>query len=307
MANPSDFTCCRNELNLEKLCAHRITADKIFVTDLTATNITQSGAASCLPLLSSPAVCAGVVTSATANIGAANFNTISSASSCATNCMATNISADYITANSGCISGTLNVANLINTGVYRANVVYSAPNVYTLGTDIAFDFIIDDPNTNITLAPTTYTAPVAGYYAVSFTFNSTNLQAPSSGAILGSPVGDLQLYVNGVLHNESFSPYLTFSFEQRAVLSDILQLNKGDTVTMKYQVNAVSPTSGAFNVVGTVDVAGNKTDVNASGFKIHLLSATALATPACAPVVPCIPIAPLTCVPCVPAAASTGS
>ena len=294
-----DTMCCKNELNLSKLCANAICADSINVTDLTATNINNSG---CLPLLSSPAVCTASVISATADIGAANFNSLTSASACVTNLMSTNISADYITSNSACFSGQLTASNLLNCGVYRANVVYSAPVTYTLGSLVAFDTILDDPNSNITLAPTTYTVPVAGYYIAEFNFSISNIT--TTIPIVGIPTANPQLYVNGILHNESYSSFMSFFPQQKVILNSLLSLNKGDTITMMFNILALNSTNGVVPVSGTASVIGDGSDVNTSSFKIDLVSVSCAAsqgaTPSCAPVIPCTPVAPKTCVPCVP-------
>lgn len=304
MANPCETMCCRNELNLEKLCAHKINADSINVTDLTATNFT--GGSTCFPLLSSPAVCTASVTSATADIGVGNFNNITVGSECATNIMATTISANYLTTNNACISGTLQAANLLNCGVYRANVVYSAPITYTLGSLVNFNSILDDPNSNITSFPTTYTVPIAGYYFAQFKFNISSII--TSDPILGIPVANPQLFVNGVLHNELYSSFLSFFPQQKVILNVLLPLDLGDKITMSFNILTLDPTNGVVNVVGTASVFGDGSNVDTSSFTVDLVSVScSVQAPPCAPVVPCSPVAPKICTPCVPVTPPTGS
>lgn len=252
---------CKNELNLDKLCVRKINACRIKVKELDIKGTL------CAEALSSPSLCAGVISAQNAGIS-------------------------NLTANDLCVPGTLKVANLLNCGKYRANVVYSTMTTYTLGNFIDFNMILDDPNGNVTLSPVTYTVPVSGWYEANLQFNQSNLvPSPGFGPILGVPVANPQLYVNGVLYREIFSSFLSFYKQQKTSLNTILPLKVGDIVQMKYNILALDQSSGVINVPGVVDSIGNGTDANTSGFKIHMLSVDCADLP-CSPSIACIPCMP---------------
>ena len=82
----------------------------------------------------------------------------------------------------------------------------------------------------------------------------------------------------------------------------MISLNAGDLVQLKYEILSIDPSSGVQNVVGTVDLAGNGTELNTTLFKIHLLSvncAPGVDMP-CALNVDCLPCTPMQCDPCTP-------
>lgn len=197
-----------------------------------------------------------------------------------------------------CISN-LKANNFIPTTKYRATVNYSVNTMYTLGSFLNFDNIVDDPNTNVSLIPnTSYTAPVSGYYTMSFKVNIDQLVS-SNGPILGIPVANPEIYVNGLLVREAFSPFLSFFNTQKVLVDSLITLQAGDVVTMKYNVLAGS---GA-QVLGTVNIIGQGIEDGNSLFKIILLSAlNAGQNPTCPPcpevVIPCRPITPPPANPC---------
>lgn len=218
------------------------------------------------------------------------------------------VSANVLGANSLCAKiGTINTLCVDNLSVgnslpytkYRATVDYKTNVTYTLGSFINFNTILDDPNGNISLVPnTSYKAPVSGYYMMSFKINITNLT--SSSQILGSPVANPEVYVNGVLAREVFSPFLTFFNTQKVILDSLITLNVGDVVTMKYKILGDNGTP----VVGTVDIVGTGIEDGNSFFKIILISGISGApvvctqcptvTVPCQPVkTPCLPLVPL--------------
>ncbi len=173
-----------------------------------------------------------------------------------------------------CIPGQLTAANLVNCTKYAASTAYSVKTNYTLGTLLNFNAILDDPNSNLTSAPTIYTVPLSGYYSVTMQVDQQNL-VPSSplNPILGAPTANPQILVNGIVHREVYSAYLTFSNQQKTTISGLIKLNKGDLVQAKYNVLAIDQTLGLIPVVGTIDILGNGTDEQ-SVFLIHMLSAT---------------------------------
>jgi len=232
---------------------------------------------------------------------------------------ASQVSADMLGANSLCVKeGTINklcvddltVSNLQPFTKFRATVNYSTNTTYTLGSFLNFNNIVDDPNNNVSLSPnTSYTAPSAGYYMMTFKVNVTNVQ-PTNGPILGTPIANVEIYVNAILVRESFSPFLSFLNDQRVILSSLITLQQGDVVTMKYDIlggNGVA-------VTGTVDIVGAGIEDGNSLFKIIFMSAlsssstgtackvcplvnipcSAVTNP-CQPLVPPVPGAPKPC------------
>jgi len=184
-----------------------------------------------------------------------------------------------------CITN-LNVPNFIPSTTYRATVNYGSNAVYTLGTQLNFTNIVDDPNNNIILTPSTsYTAPVSGYYDFTFKVNITAVN-PSNGPILGSPVANPQVYVNGILVREIYAPFISFFNSQNVILDSLITLQKGDLVTMAYNVlaGAGTPVQGTVNIVGTGIEDGN------SFFKIILLSQLQGGTGATCPPCPVVTI-----------------
>ena len=296
----TDFTCdcCSNELSLDRLCSKKIKACKIWVNDLEMQN------ALCAPVLSSPSVCTGSLITKTADISTACVTQLNATTECVQNLMATTIGTSTLVANPACVPGKLQVGNLLNCGVYRAAAVFSTLTTYTLGTNINFDTVLDDPNNNVTTSPTAYTVSVSGYYMISFKFNLENfVPATSFGPVLGTPAANLQVIVNGSVYGEEFNSFIPFLTLQKSVLTVIAQLNVGDIVQFVLNIAALNQASGFVLVPGTVQSTGNATDVNQSGFKIHLLSVNC-ATPPCQASVPCVACTAQTCVPCTPASST---
>ena len=288
-----DCDCCRNELNLEKLCVKKIKACKIKVKDLELNNTL------CAELLSSPKVCTGLLMADKADVNSSCMGSLNVMNQCVQNITASNIGVSNLIANEVCIPGTLRAANFLNYNKYRATVTFPALTTYTLGSYLDFNDILDDPNGNVSLSPCAYTVPVSGYYEVLLKINQQNLVS-SGGTILGVPSADAQIYVNGILAREILSSFLAFYPQQKVILSSMISLRAGDLVQMKYKVIALDAINGAIEIAGTVDLLGNGADMNGSIFKIHLLSADSPSTFPCVPSVPCQPCIPQQCVPCVP-------
>jgi len=118
----------------------------------------------------------------------------------------------------------------------------------------------------------------------------------SGGPILGVPVANPEVYVNGLLVRESYSPFITFFDTQKVILDSLITLQAGDQVTMKYNILGGS---GA-PVTGTVDIVGAGIEDGNSLFKIILISALQGSAPACTqcPIIsiPCSPVV----TPCTP-------
>jgi hypothetical protein len=312
MASQCDITGCVSELNLSKLCCADIKACSIEVADITITGTQTGGSAGggsgtgtgsgCPTLLSSPSICGGNIIGKEVDGAGACFTQLGATNACIQTLNSANGSIATLSVNNLCVSGTLTAANSLNCGVYKASVVFGKLNTYTLGTPLNFDTIVSDPNNNITLAPTAYKAPVAGDYLAVLQVNIQNL-LPAAGPILGTPIADPQLYVNGVLVREAYWGFMNFYPQQKSNLVANLSLKLGDIVTAQYNILSLNSSNGLITVAGTVDILGDGTENNTSSLKLELLSATCAAgnVTACAPVIPCTPCVPMTCVPCTPA------
>ena len=312
-----DCDCCKNELSLDKLCckkakihklcsedissnticAHKVIA-KEMSTDKICANEMQLNGVFCAQELSSPKLCVAQAVAQKLDANESCMTSLNAMNICAQNATISNLGVTSLVANDLCIPGTLRAANFAGGSKYRATVNYAVNTTYTLGSLFNFNNVVDDPNGNITSSPTTYTAPITGYYTFSFKVNSTNL-TPSNGAILGSPIANPEVYVNGILVRELFSPFLTFLNEQKLILSSLITLNAGDQVTMKYKVLAFDATSGLIEIPGTVDIVGSGIEDGNSFFKITIINANTNSV-VCQPVINCIPCTPMQCVPRTP-------
>lgn len=243
-SSDSDGDC--NNLKLKSLTAKKIKSHCLSSKSITAKSV-------CSESVSTDALCAKTI-NLSEGFCAANIKT---PSLCAGDVRATNICANAILANS-----------FEQCGKFRATAAFSMNSTYTLGTPVNFDDILDDPNGNMALGPTRYIAPRNGYYIVSLQFDQTNLTG--SSLVLGIPVTNLQVLVNGVVFRETFVPYLSFHNAQNATISALISLKTGDVVTSRQNVLVLTD-SGFAPYVGTVDVLGDGTEAF-SVFKIHLLS-----------------------------------
>jgi hypothetical protein len=281
---------CKNELNLEKLCVEHVRAGqictrKLILDDICAQKIEVKNLSAENEIVNN-ICCSGV-------IKAAEVDSLKSVSNdlCAQNATLTKACINELTV------GTINYCEK-----YRAAVTNSADSVYNLGSSIDWDVVIDDPNSNVSLAPFKYTAPVSGYYLLSFHIKSNNLLG--AGTIIGIPLGIQSVLVNGNLLRRETVPYLSFSADQSSSLTSLTLLNAGDIVTMKYEVFFVDPISGLTSFVGTVNLEANGALQGESGFTIHYLSSLN-----CTPGAACVPCAPVTIgcqpftTPCQPSAA----
>lgn len=187
-------------------------------------------------------------------------------------------------------ANSMNVSDLTWCNKFRATVTLSSVLTYTLGTPVPFDAIIDDPNNNI-LPTGGYTVPRSGYYMATLQLIASNLRPFNPAQILGTPIANLHIYVNGAPFREIYSPFLAFFNTQNSLLSALLSLKAGDVVTSVLEVISIDQTLGVQNVIGTVDLLGNGTEVDSSIAKIIYLSSDCL-TSSCQPCevhVPCEP------------------
>ncbi len=258
---------CSNDLTLKKLCAQRIKAKCIDskIMDTEQLNASQIGVSK---------LCVTDQFSTNEISG----NIINATSLCATNLVASTGCIGQFTANSACV-GQLTAADFLQCSKYAATVIFSSNTIYTLGTTVGFDTILDDPNSNVTLAPgyMSYTAPLTGYYIVTVQIDQLGLNGANT--VVGLPVTNIELFVNGTITRQTFVPYLSFHDAQKGNYSALLGLKAGDVLTTRYNVFVMNDSSGFIPYAGTVTIEGNPGAENASLFKIHLLSVTCDGSP----------------------------
>lgn len=257
-----DNVSCKNELNLHKLCADSIKACSIKAEKFNTDEL----------CLQSAEVKDLFVERETVN-----------------DLCARNANIDSLCVNN------LKVGSFNKCEKYRAAATYSANTVYTLGSIVNWNIVLDDPNGNIALAPFYYTVPVSGYYMASFHVDSTTLAGV--GVIVGTPVGRLQISVNGNPLTKDLAPCLSFSDLQSSTLTSLVLLNAGDVLTMKYDVLVVDSILGLIPYVGTVVIQGNGSFPGQSGFGIHYLSSLDCAPGEACPICPLVEVV---CEPCEP-------
>lgn len=233
--------------------------------------------------------------SKTAELGDVALNNL-----CAQNVKAMHVMADDVQSNHGCFGDVtinklcvsdLSAPNFNVCNTRRAYIGFNADFVYTLGLDIQFDAVYDDPASGISFVPTThYTAPVSGYYAVSSFLNISALNG--SNIIVGTPVAAPSFYVNGILRKVEYVPFLSFSATQNSLLTANLLLTAGDQVTVKFDVIVLDAVLGQIPYVGTVLLKGGPVASGpVSTMDVLLLSDLCAAGTNPPPCTPCQPVA----------------
>lgn len=284
-----DRECCdeRTVLKVFKLCAEKIKADKINVRRLCGKDI-------CGKDIKGEIIQANHIKTLDLVANNAKIHDL-----CTDNILTSTLRAELLNADNACLKqasienlcvNTLNVQKANICSPIRATVAFSTDTTYTLGTDINWDVILDDPNGNVTLSPAEYHVPVSGYYLFTLQVDQNSLVTPSP--ILGVPVGSPQVWVNGVEIREGLFPFLTFSNQAENTFTALISLKAGDIVTSRYSVFALS-NAGFMTIPGTVIVTGNGTEAHHSVFKIVLLAADCQPVPC----TPCPQIPTITCIP----------
>lgn len=267
-----DCSDCRNELNLKKLCVKK-----------------ESVKCLCACKVMAKELCADDLKAKSFMVESEVANTICAQKVCAKEVDALYTTTDRLCSQEGTINklcvNEITVGKLNYCAKWRAAVTISSPMVYTLGSNIDWNVVLDDPNGNVSMGPFSYTVPVTGYYTMTYYTNSNALAG--SIVIAGIPVSLLTVTSNGSELRQFNAPYLAFSDQQYASLSAVVLLNAGDVIRMKYDVIVLSPVSGQMNYVGTINLNGNGLFPNSSGFEIHYLSS--------------LDCQPVTCMPCAPA------
>ncbi len=179
----------------------------------------------------------------------------------------------------------LQVANPLQTCIqYRFTAIRSSNLLYTLGTDLVFDMVLDDPNNNFNPSLGQYTIPKSGYYTIEANLVLTNLS--TSDILAGIPVASLELYVNGLAFKIRLEPWLSFSLNQSSAFSIMLPFNAGDVLSVQYEILFQNPASGVSSVVGTMTGIGNGTLAGSCSFSGILHSEL------------CLPPSGIQCPPC---------
>lgn len=316
-------TICNNHLNVvvdahvgaldaQSICTNTISSAAV-VSDQVCANHLNVWKEACVGTLDAQSVCTNHVSSQDINSDFICTKDLNVANQlCASEVVAQVACVNNLVANDACINN-LKVGALQQCGKYRATMTFAANQSYTLGDIVEWDTILDDPNNNISFIPNAqYTAPLSGYYTILLQLDQDNIQG--ADVILGTPVANLELLVNGTLFRQTFVPFLTFHNEQKATVSGLLSLNAGDVVTSRFRVLVMADGVGLTDYVGTVNILGTGIEENGSVFKIHLLSVDCLDLP-CVPCITgasgstgcfqecpevCVPCQPIPCIPCTP-------
>lgn len=176
---------------------------------------------------------------------------------------------DHISSNGICVNG-----NVEHCTQYKAYLSFSNATLYTLGADMDWDTIVDDPNGNVALGPTRYIVPKTGYYSVTFETGLKDLQGPA--VIPGIPVVRLEIVVNGLLSLKGNTTFLSFGELQHSVISGVIRLNAGDDVRTRLRLFYLDPMTGAQPFLGTVVLDAVDLGVSQPNtetfFTIHYLS-----------------------------------
>ena len=259
----SDDCGCHDRLECRKLCAKCakicfLKSKKEWVEDLAANNI-----------------CAQDIMSFNAG-----FDNLSANRLCASDATINNL----------CVTN-LNAPNFALCNTNRAYLGLTAAYTYTLGSNLAFDDILDDPSSMASQLPTThFTAPVAGYYDINLFVNASALTG--ANIVVGLPVASLSIQVNGISRTSILTPFLAFSPSITDTLTASLLLQVGDQVTGVLNVLVQDPVLGAQNYVGTMLISGGPLGltVDPSTFNLSLLSTLCGVGPTPPACIPCAPV-----------------
>ncbi len=266
-------------LSIQCLCANTIKARGVFgkkgcFTWLSANHLRAEDAAfntSCTKTANAEIINANTIN--VKDLNACNVNAIKT----------TNLCSDSIQTTDLCVKG--NIKHCMKYKAYLS--ITGVPvNPYTLGTVIDFDTIEDDPNGNATIgAGAKYTAPVNGYYMVTFG-SGLNSILPGGPVLSGIPVTRPQVIVNGTPILKAFDSFLSFDGPfQNSVLSGLIYLEAGDVVQATLEIYYIDPVTGIGSYAGNVDLASGITNTY---MIVHYLSSDCdtLECPPCIPTIP---------------------
>lgn len=179
---------------------------------------------------------------------------------------------NHISSNGICVNG-----NVEHCTQYKAWMAMDVDTPYSLGNDINFDTIVDDPNSNVALGPTRYIAPKTGYYIVTLGVGLKALiQNGGSGVIAGIPVSRPEVVVNSLRTLKAFEAFLNFGSPfQNNTLTGLIHLNAGDDVRARYRIFYLDASTGVQPYGGNVILEGvgdQGQHFSETYFMIHYLS-----------------------------------
>lgn len=290
--------CCgQNTLNLCSLCSDKIMA-RCIESDTVAANKV------CATQLVTDQLCTSSINLNKVCADEAQFNrqcntSLSSANLCAQNAAIGALCTDTIVTNSICITG-----NYRQCSSFSSRIALSTDVTYTLGDPVPFDSIISDPSNAFQFSPTRWITPESGTYILTAQIRAHSLNGPS--LIAGTPVGVLEIWINGMLRRQQLTPYLAFSDGQSTILTTLVSSMMGDEVIVRYKVLIQDSSLGLIEYPGIVTLVGSPGFTFRSFMYIHYLSSdcSVLECPPCEAVcqpcsAPCAPVCNIQpCAPC---------
>jgi hypothetical protein len=174
----------------------------------------------------------------------------------------------------------------------RSYVARTADYLYTLGNDIEFDAVLDNPAPGIySPAPSKFTAPTGGYYEYGLFINAFDLNGTTP--ITGTPVAKLSVYVNAVSRQSTYVPLLSFVGTIKAGVAADLLLQAGDIVTAQLDILVLDAVGGLTEYVGTMMIKGGALVGTDDPSTMSILLKTELCDAGPTPI-PCITCEPVT-------------
>lgn len=182
-----------------------------------------------------------------------------------------------------CAKGNFRACNALS-----ARAILDHDTIYTLGDIIPFNVAASDPLGSFHFSPTRYITPENGLYMIAVQVPQKNMSG--DGVIVGTPVGIIELVVNGQVRRKNFSPFLSFATRQTAHLTTQMYLNKDDELTVHYKVLVVDENMGLREYPGTTTLGGLSTPSATRAFIIvHYLGSDCDEFDCPCPVEPCQP------------------
>ncbi|MFA6066718.1 MAG: hypothetical protein WC707_06070 [Candidatus Babeliaceae bacterium] len=264
---------CANQFNVDDLSAQSLRVDNACANHLNAGNI-------CANAIHGTEVCA---------------TEVNAPKICSDNAQLHNVCAQNIVTQDLCVNGTFKTCSK-----YGARVLLSSDVTYTLGDVIPYDLVVSDPSGSFFFGPSRFVAPVTGTYILTTEVDQIGLSSPVT--ILGAPLTELQVQVNGINRVNMDSQLLTFASIHEGLLTSLIFLNAGDVLTIRKNIFIVDQVLGFTPIVGTVTLKGSAVASDKTNFYIEFLGAPCETTVPCScPVEPCAPCLPCNVVPCEPA------
>lgn len=280
-----------SELKIKKICAEAIKAHCIETENLNADAVCVDSLQAdriCSDRLSMRQLCADEISTKTLCAFYANLEQVYAGDGSFDRIWTSTLVVDSICANDGIKACSL----------FAAEAVVSHDTTYTLGDPVNFDLIVRDPSGSF-ISPNTFRVPESGFYIFTVQLAQKNLTGPS--VISGTPIADLEVYVNGFRRRELNQAFLTFSDEQTSILTSLIDLQQGDLVHIEYEVLVIDPLSGLMEYPGFVTLIGSPTPtLPRTLFTIHYLSSfcPVECTPNPVPDIDCTACQPVICEPC---------